>query len=75
VFKARGNSKKEWRVVNELLNRKSATNEIDKIKVNEEFICDKSKIENIFNDKFTDLNFITGSLNNDIHFNLVDDVY
>jgi len=47
------NSKKEWGVVNHLLNRKSSKVELEKIKYNNINIVDKKIIADMLNDKFT----------------------
>jgi hypothetical protein len=51
---ARGNSKKEWNIVNDLLNRNPSRTSLNCLKVNNEVISDKIKMADLFNSKFTD---------------------
>jgi len=52
---AKGDSKTEWQIVNNLLNRNLPNNSFSCIEVNGENIYNKHQISNIFNSKFSDV--------------------
>jgi hypothetical protein len=59
----RGDSRKEWEIVNSLLNRNKSKDDIDCIETKNDKLVDQEKIATVFNEKFTDNSFISHTFN------------
>jgi hypothetical protein len=76
--KVKGNSKKEWEIVNSLLNRKKSKESVTCVGINNEKIYDKLEIASNFNIKFAENSSVTSKFRSSCeisNFDLVDDIH